>query len=58
VARAGGIAPDFGTIAGRPTTTASRLHAFLTEEHSLMPNFRLTPDEANDVVAYILSLKR
>jgi mono/diheme cytochrome c family protein len=58
VARAGGIAPDFGTIASRPTTTASTLQTFLEEEHSVMPNFRLTPDETDDIIAYILTLKR
>jgi mono/diheme cytochrome c family protein len=57
VARTGGIAPDFGTIADRPETNAQTLKAFLDSSHQLMPNFRLTPEEANDVIAYILSLR-
>jgi mono/diheme cytochrome c family protein len=57
-ARTGGIAPDFRTIADRPETNAQTLKAFLDSNHPLMPNFQLAPDEANDVIAYILSLKR
>ena len=57
-ARTGGIAPDFGTIAERPETNAQALKVFFNSSHPLMPNFQLAPDEANDVIAYILSLKR
>jgi mono/diheme cytochrome c family protein len=57
VARTGAIAPDFITIANRPTTTARSLEIYLDSNHQLMPNFRLTQDEAADVIAYILSLK-
>jgi mono/diheme cytochrome c family protein len=58
VARTGGIAPDFGTIADRPETNAQALKGFLDSSHPLMPNFQLAPNEANDIIAYILSLKR
>jgi hypothetical protein len=37
--------------------TATALYAFLTTPHELMPNLVLTPDEAADVIAYILSLR-
>ena len=57
VARAGGIAPDFVTIASRPSITKQSLTEFFQSSHPLMPNFRLTQEEANDVIAYILSLK-
>jgi mono/diheme cytochrome c family protein len=34
------------------------LHAFLLTPHANMPNYRLTSEEIDDVVAYILSLRR
>jgi mono/diheme cytochrome c family protein len=57
VARTGGIAPDFRTIAERPGTNAQTLKAYLESNHQLMPNFQLTREETDDVIAYILSLK-
>lgn len=56
--RSGGIAPDFPSIANRRSTTARSLHAFLRQSHDKMPNFVLDPDDAADVVAYLMSLKR
>jgi mono/diheme cytochrome c family protein len=38
--------------------TANALHAFLATPHPTMPNLILTPQETDDVVAYILSLHR
>jgi len=58
VARAGGIAPDFVTIASRPSTTRKSLTEFFQSSHALMPNFRLTQEEASDIIAYLLSLKQ
>ncbi len=49
---------DFAEIAKLPSTTALSLKVFLRTSHRNMPNFILQPDEANDIVAYILSLKR
>lgn len=57
-ARTGTIAPDFLAIAQRRTTTEFSLKAFLKSEHKTMPNFIIEPPEANDLVAYILSLRR
>jgi hypothetical protein len=34
------------------------LHAFLLTPHANMPNYRLTSKEIDDVVVYILSLRR
>ena len=56
--RSGGIAPDFPSIANMPSTTALSLNVFLRTSHKTMPNFMLERDDADDVVAYILSLKR
>jgi hypothetical protein len=34
------------------------LRAFLQTPHPTMPNLMLTPDETDDVIAYLLTLKR
>jgi mono/diheme cytochrome c family protein len=57
-AGAGRFAPDFTAVAKLPSTTAVSLKAFLRLDHDRMPNFALTPAEADDLVAYILSLRR
>lgn len=50
-------APDFATVAKRPATTALSLNVFLRSSHDNMPNFILTRGQADDIVAYILTLK-
>jgi mono/diheme cytochrome c family protein len=49
--------PSFTAIAALPTTTSSGLHAFLSTPHGEMPDVKLTSDEMDAVVDYILSLK-
>ena len=49
--------PEFAEVANRAKTTALSLNVFLRSNHDNMPNFILTRDEADDIVAYILSLK-
>jgi len=51
-------APDFPTVADRPSTTALSLNVFLRSNHNTMPNFILERGDADDIVAYILSLRR
>lgn len=51
-------APDFADIASRPSTTALSLKVFLRTSHPSMPNIIIAPDQADDLVNYILSLKR
>jgi mono/diheme cytochrome c family protein len=51
------FAADFAENAKLPSTTALSLKVFLRTSHRNMPNFILQPDEANDITAYILSLK-
>ena len=53
-----GDAPDFADVAQMPSTTRTALLAFLRSSHPTMPNPILSDRQANDVVAYILSLKR
>jgi mono/diheme cytochrome c family protein len=52
-------APRFEAIANSPGTTATTISdALQTRPHSKMPNFRMNSGQFNDVVSYILSLKR
>ena len=52
------FAADFAEIAKLPSTTALSLKVFLQTSHKNMPNFILQPEQTDDIVAYILSLKR
>ena len=51
------MAPSFTSVASWPGMTDRALRVWLQSSHPTMPNFILTRDERNDVVAYILSLK-
>lgn len=50
-------APSFQAIATRPSTTAASLDRYLSREHTLMPDFLLSSQERDALVAYILSLR-
>ena len=56
-------APSFADIAARPDVTEAWLSAFLGHPHgaerrtSVMPPFALTPSQADEAIAYLLSLK-
>lgn len=52
------FAADFADIANTPSTTSLSLKVSLRTSHKNMPNFILQPEEADDIVAYILSLRR
>lgn len=51
-------APDFAGIAAMPSTTSMSLRVFLQSPHVSMPDYRLTREQLDDVVAYLLSLRR
>lgn len=51
-------APSFAAIAAMPSATAMSLRAFLQTPHRIMPDYNLTRRETDDLVAYILSLRR
>ena len=51
-------APAFRDVANTPGMTAAALHVFLPTTHAKMPNLILKPEEMNDVIDYILSLRR
>lgn len=52
------VPPTFEDVANLPSTTALSLKVFLRSNHKHMPNLILSEAEADDVIAYILSLKR
>lgn len=49
--------PDFTAVAQRPSTTPLSLNVFLRSNHDSMPNFIVAGSDADDIVAYIMSLK-
>ena len=49
--------PDFADVATAPGTTRTALFVFLHTPHPTMPSLVLSNREANDVIAYILSLR-
>ena len=55
---AGKAGPDLTAIADMPSTTALSLRVFLQSSHPNMPNLILGRAETDDLIAYILSLKR
>ena len=50
--------PDFVDVANRASTTPLSLNVFLRSNHETMPNLIVARGEADDIIAYILSLKR
>jgi len=51
-------APDFVAIANMPSSTELSLKVFLRSNHKSMPNFIIRQNDIDDIVTYILSLKR
>jgi mono/diheme cytochrome c family protein len=50
-------APPFEEIAKRPSFSEPSLVTFLLDPHAKMPNMNLTRIEANDIAAYIGTLR-
>jgi len=51
-------APTFQAAADTPGMTATALAVWLQSSHPTMPNIVLAPKDRDNVIAYILSLKR
>ena len=51
-------APSFQAISNMHSTTEMSLHAFLSTPHPRMPNFIVPPNDQQDVIAYILTLRK
>jgi mono/diheme cytochrome c family protein len=49
--------PTFPAIAAEASITENSLRVFLRTPHSTMPNIMLKPDDTDDIVEYLLSLK-
>jgi len=52
------MAPTFFSVATTLGMTDRALRVWLQTSHPTMPNYVLNRDETDDIVAYILSLKR
>jgi mono/diheme cytochrome c family protein len=52
------VAPSFANVAGWPGMTDRALRVWLQTSHPTMPSFMLKRRDRDDVVAYILSLRR
>jgi cytochrome c len=50
-------APAFTAIAQEPSATEYSLRVFLKTTHKTMPNFKINPDDIENLVSYIRSLK-
>lgn len=50
------LPPSFAAVARRPGVSESSLRAWLVSPHPNMPNFELSRDAIDDLVAYIRSL--
>ena len=53
-----GDPPSFQSIADVPSTTGLSLKVFLRSNHKNMPNLILSEAESDNVIAYILRLKK
>jgi mono/diheme cytochrome c family protein len=51
------VGPSLLELAEHPATTELSLRAFLQTPHPTMPNLMLTPEETDDIIAYLLALK-
>jgi mono/diheme cytochrome c family protein len=54
---AGDVVPSFAAIAAMKSTTVLSLQVFLQTPHGKMPDWRLTRQQIDDVVTYIMSLR-
>src|SRR6516165_7633339 len=50
-------APTFQELAAEPSITEYSLRALLRSPHETMPQITFTPDQLDDIVRYIMSLK-
>jgi mono/diheme cytochrome c family protein len=51
-------AAAFSSIAAMPSTTSMSLRVFLQSPHANMPDYRLTREQLDDLVAYLLAQRR
>ena len=51
-------APSFTTVANTPGMNAMALEVWFQTPHPTMPNLMLTNEQSDDVISYILSLRK
>ncbi|MBM3487535.1 MAG: cytochrome c [Alphaproteobacteria bacterium] len=51
------VAPAFQSIAEKPGATVLSLRVYLQSPHGDMPDIMLSPDQTDNLVSYILSLR-
>jgi cytochrome c len=51
-------APSFVEVANEASTTPLSLRVFFRSNHEKMPDLHISPAQADDLIAYILSLKK
>lgn len=51
-------APDFSVVANTPGMTERALVVWLQTSHPTMPNFIIPPEARDNLIAYIMTLKR
>lgn len=54
----GGAGPDLVERMRDPGVTEMALRSYLQTSHPVMPNIRLTREQTDDIVAYLVSLSR
>jgi mono/diheme cytochrome c family protein len=50
-------APTFAELAAEPSITEYSLRALLRSPHETMPHITFTPEQMDDIIDYIMSLK-
>jgi mono/diheme cytochrome c family protein len=50
------VPPDFGAVARMPSMTELALRVFLQTPHGTMPRYQFSPNEMDDIIAYVRSL--
>ncbi len=51
-------APNFASVAVQPGMTGHALAVWLQTSHPTMPNFVIPPSDQDNIIAYILSLRK
>jgi mono/diheme cytochrome c family protein len=51
------VVPSFQAVARTPSTSSESLDRYLSSGHTRMPDFKLSRDERDRLIAYILSLR-
>lgn len=56
--RGGTVGPEFEAVAARPDQSRAALSSWMVAPHPPMPDLNVTPQEASEIAAYIMSLRQ